>query len=578
MSGDVFIKSTKEIFDAIVVGSGITGGWAAKELTERGLRVLMVERGRAVEHRKDYVGEAVPPWKLPHRGRVDAKTVESQHAVQSTCYAFNDATRHFFGNDRDLPYATAQGRPFSWIRGNQLGGKSLIWHRQSYRLSDLDFEANLRDGHGVDWPIRYNDLKPWYDHVERHAGISGAMDGIDVLPDGVFQPPFEMNTVEKRLKEKIEAAYPDIRMIIGRCAHLTQPTPEQIAIGRTVCMARNECQKGCSFGAYFSTQSSTLPMALATGRLAIATDAIVHSVIYDPHTNRATGVRVIDAETLESREYVAKVVFLCASTLGTTQILLNSSSEHFPTGLGNSSDTLGRYLMDHLYGAGARGRVEGFRDEYYSGRRPTWPYIPRFRNVRERHAKFIRGYSLGGSGYRDGWRSFGVREGFGIDFKRRIREAGDWRFSLSGSGEMLPRADNTVRLHPTLKDKWGMPQLLIDCSFGENDLAMYRDMAETSAEILDRIGVKDIEIERVETSEDHPPGLAIHEMGTARMGRDPKTSVLNRYNQCHDVPNVFVTDGACMTSSAWQNPSLTYMALTARACHHAVEQLKRGDL
>ena len=578
MNSKIFIKSTKEVFDAIVVGSGITGGWAAKELTEQGLRVLMVERGRAVEHRKDYISESVPPWKLPHRGRVEARQVESHYAVQSTCYAFNDATRHFFGNDRDLPYATPKQRPFSWIRGNQLGGKSLIWHRQSYRLSDLDFEANLRDGHGVDWPIRYRDLKPWYDHVERHAGISGSMDGIDVLPDGVFQPPFEMNTVEKRLKEKIEAAYPDMRMIIGRCAHLTQPTPEQIAIGRTVCMVRNECQKGCSFGAYFSTQSSTLPMALATGRLSIATDAIVHSVIHDPATNRASGVRVIDSETLETREYFARVVFLCASTLGTTQILLNSTSERFPTGLGNSSDTLGRYLMDHLYGAGARGRVDGFRDEYYSGRRPTWPYIPRFRNVREHHPKFLRGYSLGGSGYRDGWRSFGTREGFGIDFKRRIREAGDWRFSLSGSGEMLPRADNTVRLHPSLKDKWGMPQLLIDCTFGENDLAMYRDIADTAAEILERVGLKEIEIERVETSQDHPPGLAIHEMGTARMGHDPKTSVLNKHNQCHDVPNVFVTDGACMTSSAWQNPSLTYMALTARACHYAVEQLKGGEL
>ena len=578
MNDSVFVKSTKEVFDVIVVGSGITGGWAAKELTEQGLRVLMVERGRRVEHRKDYIGEGIPPWKLPHRGRVEDALVESQYQVQSQCYAFSDATKHFFGNDRDLPYATPDGRPFTWIRGNQLGGKSLLWHRQSYRLSDLDFEANLHDGHGVDWPIRYADLKPWYDHVERHAGIAGSIEGIDVLPDGVFQPPFEMNTMEKRMKAKLEAAYPDVRMIIGRCAHLTQPTPEQIAIGRSVCMARNECQKGCSFGAYFSTQSSTLPMALATGRLSIATDAIVHSVIYDAKTNRATGVRVIDADTLETREYSAKVVFLCASTLGTTQILLNSTSEHFPTGLGNSSDALGRYLMDHLYGAGAYGRVEGFRDEYYSGRRPTWPYIPRFRNVRERHPKFVRGYSLGAVGWRDGWRAFGGEEGFGADFKRRIREAGDWHFSIDGSGEMLPRADNTVRLHPTLKDRWGMPQLMIDCTYGENDLAMYNDIAETSAEMLEKLGVKDIRIDRIASGLDHHPGLAIHEMGTARMGRDPKTSVLNGHNQCHDVPNVFVTDGACMASNAWQNPSLTYMALTARACHYAVEQLKQGAL
>lgn len=577
MNKNIYIKKSAKVYDAIVIGSGITGGWAAKELCERGLHTLMVERGRPVEHRKDYVTEGFRPWDMPNRGRVDADLVDQQHSVQRQCYAFNDATKHFFGNDRDMPYSTPEEKPFSWIRGNQLGGKSLLWHRQSYRLSDLDFTANAKDGHGVDWPIRYKDLEPWYNHVEHHVGISGSKENIPVLPDSIFLPPFEFNTVELAIKQKIESIYSDRKMIMGRCAHLTVPAPHHIAQGRINCQARNECQRGCSFGAYFSTQSSTLPAALKTQRLHIATNAIVHSLIYDDKTNRVKGVRVIDSETMETREHYAKVIFLCASTLGTTQIMLNSTSPSFPTGIANSSGALGHYLMDHLYGGGAEGRIEGFEDAYYSGRRPTGPYIPRFKNVQDQHPDFVRGYSLSGGAYRQTWRDFANQDGFGIEFKKAIRNAGYWTFDLGGSGEMLPRYENSVSLHPTKKDKWGMPQLHIDCSYGDNDIKMMHDMAQTAAEMLEAIGAKDIQT-YVKTQREWPPGLAIHEMGTARMGRDPKTSVLNGHNQTHDIPNLFVTDGACMSSNAWQNPSLTYMAITARACAYAAQQFKLGKL
>lgn len=574
---NVYIKQTTEIFDAIVVGSGITGGWAAKELTEKGLKTLMVERGRPVEHRKDYIGEAIPPWKMHNRGKVDLQLVEDQYSVQRQNYAFNDATKHFFGNDRDLPYSTPEDKPFSWIRGNQLGGKSLLWHRQSYRWSDLDFNANAVDGHGVDWPIRYKDLEPWYSYVEKHAGISGGKENIPVLPDSEFLPAFEFNNVEKEMKKRIEAKYTDRKLIMGRCAHLSVPAQHHLEQGRMQCQARNECQKGCSFGAYFSTQSSTLPAALKTGNLKIATHAIVHSVIYDEKTKRATGVRVIDAETMETREYYAKIIFLCASTLGTTQIMLNSKCDTFPKGIANSSGALGHYLMDHLYAAGASGRVEGFEEDYYSGRRPTGPYMPRFRNVTDKHPKFLRGYSLSGGAQRENWGSFAGKDGFGVEYKNAIKKAGGWIFSLGGSGEMLPRYENSVSLHPTKKDKWGMPQLHIECSYSDNEIKMREDMANTAAEILTAIGVKDV-VKHNASPKEWPLGLSIHEMGTARMGKDPKTSVLNGYNQAHDVPNLFVTDGACMASSAWQNPSLTYMALTARACDYAAKQFKAGKI
>jgi len=577
MEASFYIKESAEQYDAIVVGSGITGGWAAKELTERGLKTLMVERGRPVQHGVDYLGENKDPWVMPNRGLVDAKVAEEQYAIQRQCYAFDEHTKHFFNNDRDMPYSTPEGRPFSWIRGNQLGGKSLMWARQSYRWSDLDFEANLKDGHGVDWPIRYADLAPWYSHVERHVGISGGKEGLDVLPDGEFLPAFDFNSVELAMKKKFDARHAPARMIMGRTANLRTATEAQQAQGRVQCQARHQCQRGCSFGAYFSTQSSTLPPALRTGRLRIATDSIVHSVIYDPKTNRATGVRVIDANTLATREYHAKVVLLCASTLASTAILLNSTSSAFPTGLANSSGVLGHYLMDHLFGAGASGRVEGFEDDYYQGRRPTAPYIPRFRNVLERHPAFLRGYALSGGAGREGWQSAASKPGFGKDFKAMIRKPGPWHFSLGGQGEMLPRYENMVSLHPTRKDKWGMPLLHIDCSYSDNDRRMQHDIADTAASILDDLGVKDVK-KHVSSLEEWPPGLSIHEMGTARMGRDPKTSILNGHNQAHDVPNLFVTDGASMASSAWQNPSLTFMALTARACAYAVDELKAGRI
>ncbi len=577
MDKNIYIIKSTEIFDAIVVGSGISGGWAAKELTEKGLKTLMIERGRPVEHRKDYVGEGVKPWQMPFRGQIEKSIVDEQHYVQKKCYAFNDATKHFFGNDKDYPYSTPKDKPFDWIRGNQLGGKSLLWHRQSYRWSEHDFTANARDGHGVDWPIRYKDIEKWYDHVEIHAGISGSTENLEILPDSKFLPPFEMNAVEKEMKARIEKKWKTRKLIMGRTAHLSVPAPHHTAQGRIQCQARNECQKGCSFGAYFSTQSSTLPSALATNNLTIATNSVVHSVIYDPKTNRATGVRVIDADTLETREYFAKVIFLCASTLGTTQIMLNSKSESFPTGIANSSGALGHYLMDHLYGAGASGRVEGFEEEYYSGRRPTGLVMPRFTNYSEMNPTFLRGYQITGSAMREGWNQFSERDGFGADYKNTIRSAGSWTFNLGGSGEMLPRYENQVSLHPTLKDKWGMPQLHIECDLSENDWKMFEDIADTCAEILEGIGVKDI-TKKIEAKKDWHPGLAIHEMGTARMGKDPKTSVLNGWNQAHDVPNLFVTDGSSMASCASQNPSLTYMALTARAADYAVQQLKMGKI
>lgn len=575
MSNTIYIGKSQEVFDAIVVGSGITGGWAAKELSEKGLKTLMVERGRTVEHRKDYIGEGVKAWEMPFRGRIEKSVVDEQYHIQQQNYAFNDATKHFYMNDRDYPYHTPESKPFSWIRGNQLGGKSLLWHRQSYRWSDLDFNANLVDGAGVDWPLRYKDIESWYSYVEEFVGISGSVENIPVLPDSKFLPPFEFNAVEKVIKDRIEKKYRDRKLIMGRCAHLTKPAPQHTALGRIQCMARNECQKGCSFGAYFSTQSATLPAALKTNNLSIATNAIVHSVIYDDKTNRATGVRVIDAETLETRDYFAKVVFLCASTLGTTQIMLNSISETFPNGIANSSGVLGHYLMDHLYGAGATGIVEGYEDEYYSGRRPTGLYMPRFKNVIRKDAEFLRGYAFFGSAQRENWEGMSYRDGFGAEYKQAIRTAGRWNFGLHGSGEMLPRFENKVSLHPTLKDKWGMPQLHIECEYSDNDNKMRNDMADTAAEILEAIGLKEV---NKYVNKNWAPGLSIHEMGTARMGRDPKTSVLNGHNQAHDVPNLFVTDGASMTSSAWQNPSLTYMALTARACDYAVQQLKLGNI
>ena len=560
------VEKTTTQFDAIVVGSGITGGWAAKELCEKGLKVLLVERGSPVRHRQDYIGEGKAPWDMAHSGTVDYDVEEKQYHMQRSSYAFNDATKHFYGNDRDYPYATAEGTKFDWIRGNSLGGRSLLWHRQSFRWGPVDFEENLRDGNGCDWPIRYEDLAPWYSYVEKFAGISGSVENIPSLPDSEFLPPYDMNAVERFVKTAVEKNFPHMKFIQGRCAHLSEPTQFFLDQGRGKCMARNQCQRGCSFGAYFSTLSSTLPAALKTNNLKIACNSVVHSVIYDDKTNRVTGINVIDEETLETREYYGHMIFLCASTLGSTQIMLNSVSESFPNGLANSSGVLGHYLMDHIYNATATGVIEGFEDDYYRGHRPTGPLIPRFNNLKEQTDKFSRGYFIRGGAYRSiAWHGIGTNE-FGADFKRKMQKPGPWTMRLAPSGEMVPKYENSVSLHPTKTDKWGIPQLLIDCDWTENDLLMIQGMAESITEILEAIGAKDI---RTKIGDD-VPGRAVHEMGTARMGHDPETSVLNGYNQSHDVPNLFVTDGACMPSCAHQNPSLTYMAITARAADYAV--------
>jgi len=561
-------------FDAIVVGSGISGGWAAKELTERGLKVLMLERGRNVTHRHDYVTEGKAAWEMPFAGQVPESLTESDYAMQNQCYAFSDYTKHFFVNDRENPYATAGDKPFTWIRGYQLGGRSLIWHRHSYRLSDLDFKANKLDGHGTDWPIRYKDLAPWYDHAETFAGISGSLEGLPQLPDGVFQPPFPMNCVEKDIKKNIEAAFADRNLIMGRVAHLTEPTKEQMALGRSRCMNRNECQRGCSFGAYFSSLSATLPAANRTGNLTTVTDAVVDSVIYDGDSDRASGVRVVDANTREHRSYGARLVFLCASTLGTAQIMLNSTSERFPNGIANSSGTLGRYLMDHVGGVGAGGVFPGHQDKYDAGRRGAGLYLPRFRNVTDKDERFLRGFGYQGSAYRLSWSRGDNTPGIGSEFKAELRQPGPWGFGMAGFGEMLPDERNRVWLSKNNKDSWGMPILEIDCEHRENEFAMLDAIATDAEELLKAAGLTDITVNRDKAA----PGLMIHEMGTARMGHDPNTSVLNKFNQTHDVPNLFVTDGSAMASSACQNPSLTYMALTARAAATAVEMLQEGKL
>lgn len=565
-----YISETKT-YDAIVVGSGITGGWAAKELTERGLKTLVLERGRYVEHGKDYVSEDKGAWEFRFRGLGNRKLFESEYHIQSQCYAFGEATQHFFVNDKKHPYRHDADKPFSWIRGYHLGGRSLLWGRQSYRWSDLDFEANARDGFGVDWPIRYKDLAPWYDYVESFAGISGQAEGIAHLPDGKFLPPMEMNCVEQHVKERVEKAFPGRRITIGRVAVLTRAHN-----GRAPCHYCGPCHRGCSNGSYFSSLSATLPAAQATGKLTIRCNSVVHSVIYDEKSDKARGVRVIDAESKETLEFFGRVIFLCASALASTQILLNSISPRFPKGLANSSGALGHYLMDHPYQAGAFGEVEGYDDKYYSGNRPNGVYIARFRNVDEKskHPDFLRGYGCQAGAIRLGWNRGLTTPGFGAEFKQSMRQPGPWQMWIGGWGEHLPRYENYIALDPVVKDEWGIPVLQIHCAWSENEKKMCQDMAASAAEMLEASGAKNITPFVVNS----PPGLCIHEMGTARMGRDPKTSVLNGQCQAHEVPNLFVTDGAAMASSACQNPSLTYMALTARACDYAVKQMRRGEL
>lgn len=556
-----------EKYDAIVVGSGISGGWAAKELSEKGLKTLLLERGRNVRHVLDYETENLKLWEFPHRGRL-TNAMKVDHDVQKRDYPYSEFNPKFWVNDKDCPYTEI--KRFDWYRGYHVGGRSLMWGRQSYRWSDLDFEANAKEGIAVDWPIRYADIVPWYDYVETFAGISGSSEGLPQLPDGKFLPPMNMNVVEKDVAARIKKHYNGSRaMIIGRSANLTQPHN-----GRGQCQMRNQCSRGCSFGGYFSTQSSTLPAAMATGNLTLRPFSIVNRVLYDKDKKRARGVLVIDAETNQTIEYEANVVFLCASTLGSTFILLNSAKESFPDGIGTGGGHLGHYLMDHHFRCGASGRAEGYEDKYTIGRRPNGIYIPRFRNLNGEKRNYVRGFGYQGSASRQGWQRDIMELSLGADLKDALTEPGPWTMGIGAFGEMLPYHENKVTLDTSKKDKWGQPVLAIDCETKENEQKMRKDMIQDAAEMLEAAGMKDV---RTYDNASYP-GMAIHEMGSARMGLDPKTSVLNRWNQVHDVPNVFVTDGSCMTSASCVNPSLTYMALTARAVDYAVKALKKGDL
>lgn len=557
-------------FDAVIIGSGITGGWAAKELTEKGLNTLVLEAGRPIVPERDYV-EHVPPWELKYRNWDDRAERERTQHIQRQCdYACDEYSHKFFVNDLENPYKTDPGKPFAWIRGRQVGGKSLTWGRQSYRWSDLDFEANLRDGLAVDWPIRYADIAPWYDYVEEFAGISGQAEGLPQLPDGKFLPPMEMTCVEKDVRDAIAKHYGDERMMtIGRSAVLTRTHK-----GRAACHYCGVCHRGCITQSYFSSLNSTLPAAQKTGKLTIRPYSVVHSLIYDPKSRRVSGVRVIDGQNKNTMEFKGRVIFLCASTLESTRILLNSSTPEFPNGLGNSSGELGHNLMDHHMGSGAGGVMPGHEDKDIFGNRPNGIYIPRFRNVKTKHKDFVRGYGYQGGGGREGWSRGYYMSGIGVEFKNMLKTPGPWGMSLSGFGESLPDHGNFVEINKDLVDAWGIPTLKIHYQWTPNELAMSRDIAIQAAEMLATAGARDIRIEQDIT----PPGLGIHEMGTARMGRDPKTSVLNEHNQAHDAQNLFMTDGACMTSASCVNPSLTYMALTARACDFAVSQMKKTEL
>jgi choline dehydrogenase-like flavoprotein len=553
-------------YDAIVVGSGISGGWAAKELCEKGLKTLVLERGRSVKH-GDYPTAFKDAWDLPNGG-VLSEEEAVDYIKQSRSVGVDGFNKHFFLKDTDHDYEEV--KPFHWIQGNQVGGKSITWGRKCYRWSDIDFEANLKDGYGVDWPIRYKDLAPWYEYVERFVGVSGEKLGLPQIPDGIFQKPWDLTVVEKHLRKSMMEKF-GRHLTVARSANLSTPIH-----GRGACQFRNRCKRGCPYGAYFSSLSSTLPAAEATGNLTLRSDYLVDSVIFDNTTQKATGVRVVNTVTNKTTEYFAKVIFLNASALNSTAIMLNSRSERFPNGIGNDSDQLGRNLMDHHFRVGASAEIDGFKDRYFRGRRPGGLYIPRYRNIDEKskHPDFLRGYNYQGNSKRMNWmRGAGV-PGFGAAFKDDLMNPGEWTIKIGGFGEVLPYADNRMTLDFTRRDKWGQPIKVIDASLRENELAMRKDMAASGVEMLEAAGFKSVKA----FDDDAPIGSAIHEMGTARMGRDPKTSVLNGHNQVHAVRNLFVTDGACMTSSACQNPSITYMALTARAVDYAVSQMKKGNI
>ncbi|MCG2615158.1 GMC family oxidoreductase [Terrimonas sp. NA20] len=555
------------VYDAIVIGSGISGGWAAKELTEKGLKTLMLERGRNIEHVKDYVNAGKESWEFPHRGGRTQQMIED-YPVLKRDYPLNEVVLDYWVNEKECPYT--ETKRFDWYRGYHVGGRSLMWGRQSYRLNENDFEANLKDGIAVDWPIRYKDLASWYSHVEKFIGVQGSRENLAVLPDGEFMKAMELNCVEKEVKKRIEAHYNDARkMIIGRSANITEPLAS-----RTNCQYRNRCWRGCPFGAYFSTQSSTLPAAMKTGNLTLRPFSIVTRVLYDKDSKRATGVEIIDAETNKTYEYKAKIVFVCASALNSAWVLMNSATDIWPEGLGSSSGELGHNVMDHHLKVGAGGTIEGFSDKYEYGRRPTGIYIPRYRNWGSDKRDYIRGFGYQG----------GANRGRGLDIAEatvgsKLKEAlsvpaENWGMGMMGFGEVLPYHDNKITLNKNVKDKWGLPVLDMDVELKENEFRMRKDMKNDAVEMLEAAGVKNI----YTYDDTSAPGMGIHEMGTARMGHDPRTSVLNKHNQVWDAPNVFVTDGACMTSGSCVNPSLTYMAMTARAADFAVSELKKGNL
>lgn len=554
-------------FDAIVIGSGISGGWAAKELTEKGLKVLMLERGFDIRHKTDYAETNKDPWEYPHHGGRTQQMIKD-YPVLKRDYPLNEVNLKWWASDKDCPYT--ETKRFDWFRGYHVGGRSLMWGRQSYRWSDFDFEANAKDGFGVDWPIRYKDIAPWYDHVEKFAGISGNKDGIPQLPDGQFQRPMPLNCVEEDVAAKIKTHFEGKRLLtIGRVANITEPLP-----GRDLCQYRNKCANGCPFGGYFSTQSSTLPAAQATGNLTLRINSIVTKLVYDKNTKKVTGVEVLDAETNKTYVYTSKIVFLNASALNSTWILMNSATDVWAGGLGSSSGELGHNLMDHHFRVGASGTVEGFDDKYYYGRRPTGFYIPRWQNLFGDKRDFLRGYGYQGAASRQGWSREIAELNIGTGLKEALSEPGPWTIGMTGFGETLPYHENKISLDPTKKDKWGLPVLAIDAEIKENERKMRPDMMNEAIAMLEAAGVKNVKgVDR-----DYALGMGIHEMGTARMGKDPKTSVLNAHNQVWDALNVFVTDGACMASTACVNPSLTYMALTARAADFAVSELKKGNL
>ena len=560
----------KQNFDAIVVGTGVSGGWAAKELCEKGLKTLVLERGRMVRHLEDYPTMHLDPWDMKNGGSTSQEDLKNYNKQKR--WGVNEGNKHFYNNDTEYDYE--EDKTFDWIRGTQVGGRSLIWGRQTYRWSDDDFEANLREGIGVDWPVRYKDIAPWYSYVEKYIGVSGEALNLPYLPDSEFLPPMELNCVEKELQASIAKNYSDRILTIGRVAHITQGAKSKG--GRTQCQFRNRCDRGCPFGSYFSSNSATLPAAEQTGNMTLRPHSIVSEVLYDEATQKAKGVRVVDALSKEVLEFNAKVIFICASSMASTAILLNSKSNRFPNGLGNDSGELGHNIMDHQLGSGASGSYEGFEDQYYTGRRPNGFYIPRFRNIggKKDAVDFLRGYGYQGGAGRNDWSAAVAELGYGEAYKKALLKPGKWTVGMGGFGEVLPYHENRMYLNYDKVDQWGLPKIVFDAEFKENEKKMKEDWKVQAAEMLENAGCKQVEI----FDSNAPIGKGIHEMGTARMGHDPKTSVLNKYNQVHSVPNVFVTDGAFMTSSGTQNPSLTYMAFTARAVHHAVAELNKGNL